>query len=494
MLRPRAAARRRRRPLAVGPAGAARTLAACWLALLFRVRGQATYPSEFRLAWCVGAQCFDHTLSAAHFQLRITRYYKEGARPPLREAFFVATLPPVFQKELLYGCPGLVVLAHLLLAEARLYTHPPEEAEELIRRAQAMMAMEEIRGPHLQGIRDAWPLAPAVSRYEALAERLAAHREPISIDFVLPRCREDLAWLADRSQLELLPPQTRVFVYEKCGEGGEDAGNLTALFGGHVKVIHSTLEDASDPDTGRAVRRDECTAYLAHVVRHYNAHMGDVVFFLHGTPSDHTPMGLLNLVLRGLALGTLRDLDFLHLGAPRMVATANPCQQDIFRIATGRSLQGPLFTYCCSQFAVSKRRIRQRPRSDYARMLRLVDGSVPDACDRIGPSFERYPGQRLSHCFFFEFMWHVVFGESEDLPLRADDPKLPLAFRLKDNEESVPSIWRSYLGTFVSGHSSFAEQGFEHWIRQIQTAEPLEARNQVNFGDLVHPSSSGAVQ
>ena len=39
--------------------------------------GQATYPSEFRLDWCVGEQCFDHSISCAQFQMRLKAYYKE---------------------------------------------------------------------------------------------------------------------------------------------------------------------------------------------------------------------------------------------------------------------------------------------------------------------------------------------------------------------------------------------------------------------------------
>uniref|UniRef100_A0A7S0FF72 Uncharacterized protein n=1 Tax=Pyrodinium bahamense TaxID=73915 RepID=A0A7S0FF72_9DINO len=201
-------------------------------------------------------------------------------------------------------------------------------------------------------------------------------------------------------------------------------------------------------------------------------------------------MGLLNLLLRGLALGTVRDLDFLHLGAPRMVSTSNPCQASIFEAAMDRPLHEPLSTYCCSQFAVSKRRILQRSRGDYLRMLRLVDGSVPDACDRIGPSYERYRGQRLSHCFFLEFMWHVVFGEREELPLRSDDARLPACFRLKDNEENVPSVWQSYLGAFIGGHASFERQGHEVWLKQLKSAPDIGARNQVNFGDLVPASGT----
>lgn len=76
---------------------------------------------------------------------------------------------------------------------------------------------------------------------------------------------------------------------------------------------------------GLAARRDECTAYLSHVVTNFDR-LADLNLFLHGDPQDHTPFGLLNLVMRGIALGTLSEMDFLHLGSPRLVATYNPCQ------------------------------------------------------------------------------------------------------------------------------------------------------------------------
>merc|ERR1719221_913786 len=111
-------------------------LAACAFGVWprFGAQAQATYPSEFHLSWCIGtssSSCFDHHVSCAHFQLRAERYYNGNGRPPLREAFWVAVMAPSYQKELLFGCPGLPILAHLILAEARLYTHPPEEAAEL---------------------------------------------------------------------------------------------------------------------------------------------------------------------------------------------------------------------------------------------------------------------------------------------------------------------------------------------------------------------------
>ncbi|KAF4740134.1 hypothetical protein FOZ63_003567, partial [Perkinsus olseni] len=53
----------------------------------------------------------------------------------------------------------------------------------------------------------------------------------------------------------------------------------------------------------------------------------------------------------------------------------------------------------------------------------MVDGSIPDLCVA-----EAKP-KRSSHCYVFEFLWHVVFGEPRQLPLRPDDKRLPTALR-----------------------------------------------------------------
>eukprot|EP00438_Fugacium_kawagutii_P016593 Skav236132 [mRNA] locus=scaffold3100:96057:108602:- [translate_table: standard] len=166
---------------------------------------------------------------------------------------------------------------------------------------------------------------------------------------------------------------------EEDSEGVAPGGWRGVGTRGQVQLVFTVLDDPADPATGQAARRDECMAYLSHTVSHYDD-LAQATLFLHGDPSDHTPFGLLNLVVRGLALGTFSQLDFVHLGSPRMVATYNPCQDDIYQRAFDREPQHRLFTYCCSQFLVSQRRIRARPLTDYVRMLQLVDGTVPDQC------------------------------------------------------------------------------------------------------------------
>eukprot|EP00435_Cladocopium_sp_Y103_P036720 s1262_g9.t1 len=341
----------------------------------------------------------------------------------------------------------------------------------------------KLAGVHAEGVKKAWPWSEAMERIDATLLWLdAGGRKSLSTDIVLPHCREDLSWLGNSSLVQFLPARTRVFIYEKCGGDETLLRQLQAVLPANVQLVFTRLDDSADPATGQAARRDECTAYLSHVVMHWED-LAEVTLFLHGDPSDHTPFGLLNLVFRGLTLGTFGQLDFVHLGSPRLVATYNPCQDDIYQRAFGRPSQHRLFTYCCSQFLVSKRRIRARPLGDYVRMLQLVDGTVADQCERIGPSYEKYAGQRLSHCFFLEFMWHVVFGQDDELPSRADDVTLPVSLRLKDNEERPPSIWKSYVTPFIGGHATFQGQGHENWRKHFNMNVDLGRPIQKNFGD-----------
>lgn len=53
---------------------------------------------------------------------------------------------------------------------------------------------------------------------------------------------------------------------------------------------------------------------------------------------------------------------------------------------------------CCAQFALSRARIQQRPKSDYLRMLRWVNETSVPLMDSHGVGW------------VFETLWHVVFG------------------------------------------------------------------------------------
>jgi hypothetical protein len=50
-------------------------------------------------------------------------------RPPLKEAYFLASLPPDFRDDLLQSCPGGIVLAYIMCAETSLFNDPGRAAQ-----------------------------------------------------------------------------------------------------------------------------------------------------------------------------------------------------------------------------------------------------------------------------------------------------------------------------------------------------------------------------
>ena len=273
----------------------------------------------------------------------------------------------------------------------------------------------------------------AEQRYEKTRQKvaLAGGQAPV-LDLVIPHCREDMAWLRDTAHI---PARARLFIYEKCGE----PGNFSDLYSRFEVIEQVDLSDGIDATLQKFVRRDECNAYLTHSVRQYDD-LGDFTAFVHGTPSDHLTWDWFNLVMRMVDLGVY-DAPYLHLSSPRLVMTVNPCQEFVFETVFGKKLAEPIGAYCCSQFLVSRSRIMEQPKSYYENILRVADGTIPDHCERVGPSYEKYVGQRLSYCYQLEFMWHHVFGEPIRLPLRSDDSRLPLALRMKDRQERLP-MWK----------------------------------------------------
>ena len=63
-----------------------------------------------------------------------------------------------------------------------------------------------------------------------------------------------------------------------------------------------------------------------------------------------------------------------------------------------------------AQFLVAKETLAAVPKDRIERLLQIVDGRIPDLCERIGPTYEKYQGQRLAYCYSLEFMWHVILG------------------------------------------------------------------------------------
>ena len=85
--------------------------------------------------------------------------------------------------------------------------------------------------------------------------------------------------------------------------------------------------------------------------------------------------------------------------------------------ALGTHVPQRLRFYANGLFAVSRDRIRRRPREWYAAALARLSGRAPARCD--GPDTRRRAGasnRLVGDCHVFEKAWHVVFGEEALMP------------------------------------------------------------------------------
>jgi len=380
------------------------------------------------LAWGATACTVPHpsnenyTLEGADFHYKLTRFFEGTGPPPLEEVFFsTQNLSRATQDELQKECPGLLICAFLMLAEARLPIAPEEAGGAL---AKADYLAGQLSEAELDAVKDVWPLEHALASYQHAAAALAtAPAGAPVVQMVVCHCRESLEWLAD-SRL-YMPAEEEVvmqlFVYEKCSKQLE---NLDALRGRFQRVDIVPVEDGD-------VRRDECSGYLRHLVDHYED-PPDFVMFFQADAADHMQWGYLSLVMRALERHALQT-EFVHLNHPRLVASLSPCRAKVFEQVFDRPPRQMLGSYCCAQFLVSRSRWLANPLERYQRMNDMLFGESPPECHDI-------PGHS-THCLMFEVYWHVLFGEPDNLPERAENPGLPLMLRTRDleNESYLPA-------------------------------------------------------
>jgi len=270
---------------------------------------------------------------------------------------------------------------------------------------------------------ETWPIRAALDSYRRAEDLLSqAPDRPPTVHIIVCHCRESLDWLTDGHLF--IPARgaalVELFVYEKCSKRPE---NLQLMRERFHRVSTPNLEDGD-------VRRDECSAYLTHLVEHY-ADPPDVALFFQADASDHMEWGYLTLVMRAIENHALHA-QFVHLNHPRLVASLSPCRQEVFRRIFDRLPNQQLGSYCCAQFAVSRERWLANPLERYERMLRMLHEESPAECHDI-------PGHS-TQCLMYEVYWHVLFGESDDLPERAVNTGLPLMLRTRDleNESYLP--------------------------------------------------------
>ncbi|KAJ5950332.1 uncharacterized protein N7479_008745 [Penicillium vulpinum] len=175
-------------------------------------------------------------------------------------------------------------------------------------------------------------------------------------------------------------------------------------------------------------RGREASAYLSFIVDLYDE-LPPYSIFLHANPDQwHNDLfgPKTSNVLHSLRREAVDARGYLNLrcannpGCPIHINPNSPTQADIdnndvrahfpsiYKEIFGEDAHVPehIGGICCAQFAVSRARIWQRPKSDYIRMLNWMDKKSIPLVDDYGVGW------------VFETLWHVVFGmEAIDCPI-----------------------------------------------------------------------------
>lgn len=364
---------------------------------------------------CVSGRCEPAEILAFDFQRRAWAFYENGtAAAPLEEAIWVTAMP---SEELISAfdlCPGLIVTALLMAAEAEF----PVQAAKATQHLQlAKHLMGSLRSSPLEfgALLAMWPVERARARAEHW--RTVAAGRIGSVDVVVARCATSLRWM------RTLPLMlgARVLVYEKCPRPPGEVARQLEDVSDRVAVLAIPLYDEGAWMTG------ECGAYLQHLLRGIAGEepvkrLADFTIFIHDDAPRHLKPAFLGLVLQAMGAGNYR-IPFLNLAHERYVETRTPCLERLYELVFGQPLLGRLSTYCCGHFVVSAERASSVPTSRFRRLLAAVESGEFAALAGGPCEVANMP------CYVVEFLWHALFDEPDVAPWRSEDKRLPLFLR-----------------------------------------------------------------
>ncbi|CAL1144353.1 unnamed protein product [Cladocopium goreaui] len=377
--------------------------------------GVASLASESQVCVVPHPSNENWTLDGAELQYKLQRFFAQKGPPPLEEVFIsTQNFTVEVQETIMKECPGLLISAFLVLAETQLPISPENSGDAVAKADSLAQSLDEASYAEQMQI---WPIQAAFESYtRAMQEVQDAQRqtEHLEVQLVICHCRESLDWLAGpRFYMPKTGAALDVFIYEKCNFDTD-----LSKMSGHFRSVSRVLVD------DKGMRRDECSGYLQHLIDHYEE-PADYTLFFQADAADHLHWGYLSLVMKSLELHTLTS-PFVHLNYPRLITSLSPCRAEVFRQIFDRPPSRTLGSYCCAQFAVSRARIKGNPLERYQRMQQMLFSESPEVCHDI-------PGHPTL-CLMFEVYWHVLFGEKDELPTRAENAALQLFLRIRDLE------------------------------------------------------------
>ena len=312
-----------------------------------------------------------------------------------------------------------------------------------------------------------------------------ASRSDLRLEFVLPRCCEEgfteFGWLREVLQATTAGKSSAASIYYKCAHCLPESKAKkwlsapdTPLRNEDFSVVSSitAVDDASllalgpdrvyqSPVIDRLHNGKEVTAYLTHIVQHYD-HLAAQTVFLHTAPHAHLHLALFFRLVSWTQQcisnnnSTRRPVDFLHLNVHykaqsgwatccgcKIMGGPGSCRRGIWQhLFHDYPAMGPDYgeahTYSSAQFTVSRDQILKWPKSFYEKMLHAIDGTIPSpgCCNSSTP--DPWGGHHLTGQY--ERMWHMIFGQKRIQARRTVDHSLPQYLRLDCGHDTSCSV------------------------------------------------------
>jgi hypothetical protein len=322
--------------------------------------------------------------------------------------------------------------------------------------------------------------ASASASSRALSKKTSVGRKTdLKLEFVLPRCCEagdvEFGWV--RQLLSVTSERTGMAIYYKCPSCLPLSKSAEWLRSKETRFLNSDFKGSRgitllDDSPLLSVAGDrlyqttcidrihngkEVTAYLTHIVDHYD-HLAEQTVFVHSVPHSHLHFELFyRLVAWAERCGNdTLPVDFIHLNVhfktfPHLWTSCCGCKPwgpGSCRVGTWKFLfydhpeMGPDYqhahTYSSAQFAVSRRTLHHWPKSFYERMLFAINGTdeITGCCH--SSSDESWGGHSLTGQY--ERMWHIIFGHSKFQQERKYDTSIPNYLRLDCGGDSRCSL------------------------------------------------------
>lgn len=151
------------------------------------------------------------------------------------------------------------------------------------------------------------------------------------------------------------------------------------------------------PNKGKEVK-----VYLSFIIRHYD-HLPQFMAFLHGHQTSwHQKLDMLKAI--DCAKRDIYDFISLNMNFIRDRDPQNEIMQYVYRewdvhFKPYLHIDAPkvVFHDCCAQFIVSRRAVRRIPKRAYQHWLDWFHNEATDG---------------ITLGYVFEYLWHVIFGES----------------------------------------------------------------------------------